>query len=537
VAGLGPPERDIGAARAPRWTGRALLLLFALTLLALSLLDRLGIPSVPVTESVTAAALVLFVLIACLSPARRPTDYYVADREIVPARGGLAGASGLAGILAAGLAGGIFETGAAVAITAAGLLLGFALLALLVAPRLRRFGGYTVGDLMAARFGGGARLAWALAAFTSSFLLLVTVLTVAGPLVAVFLGVTLERGLLLAALVTVLAVLPGGMRSVTATQGIQYFLVAVGCLVPAGLLTADTLADPIAGLAAPGLSALLPDLSVGGPAVLAIGVPLLLIAAGAAALPQMVATAPSAPTSRQATASYLWAIILGLALVVMGLVFGRLALIATGAATLSTGEMLAADGPLFSTLPQVLAGLAMSAILAALLAAGQASLFAAATALSHDVWDETLDRHGPAGRRILVARLAVIAVGAAAAWVVARIPADAPALLGWALAFSAAGSLMPLVLGLWWRGCTGPAALGGMLAGFCVAAVVLLIDVLSPATAGIGSTVAALVGTAASFGAAILLSLAIPNRDKSTDDIILALRSRGERPPLRERSA
>src|SRR5690606_38327065 len=100
-------------------------------------------------------------------------------------------------------------------------------------------------------------------------------------------------------------------------------------------------------------------------------------------------------------------------------------LIAAAGEDAPIGADLVQSAAIFAALPAALAGLVLAGTLAALFALGQAALFAAATTLSHDVWDESVDRKGPEGRRIIVARLIVLAVAALGALTALRWDADA----------------------------------------------------------------------------------------------------------------
>src|SRR5829696_9589452 len=99
MAGLRPPEADIGVAHIRIGATLSLLGIFVLLLLAFALLDRLGLDTVNVPRGMCIAALVLFALTALLSRGRRSAEYYAADRELLPLAGGLAAAASLAGYL------------------------------------------------------------------------------------------------------------------------------------------------------------------------------------------------------------------------------------------------------------------------------------------------------------------------------------------------------------------------------------------------------------------------------------------------------
>lgn len=552
MAGLRPPERDIGVNSAPTRACLGLIGLASLLFLAFALMERLGLAIGFVPVAVISSALALFALVAIAAHGRRPVDYYVADRSIPPAIGGAAGTSGIAGLLVIGVAGGAFTTSAEIIVSAAGFLLGLAVLGIVFAPGLRRFGGLAATDFLAARFGGAAaRLIAACVAFTSSFLLLLAHLATSGPLLSTLLGITPRHGLYAAAALTAIAVLPGGLRSLTWTQMIQYVVIACACLLPAGFLTAVGAGDANAATAgAHSLSLLLAQLSAPfqGGGVGEILLPVLILAAGVASLAPLLARALAAPTGREARASMVWALLFGIVLVAGGLVLGQVLAAQSGADPAADlgGDPLLLATPIFAGMPSVLAGLVMAGLLAATLATGQAALLSAASALSHDVWDTFVDRRAPEGRRLFAARLLVVAVAYAAMWLTLRSATDAPALIGWALALAAAGNFVPLLLGMYWRGCTALGAVLGMIAGFGLVGVVFLLDLgLLPGFAGLepGSGMGPI--SAAGFGlaAALLVSVVVSllSRDRNADgrvrELFAALRSRRGKPPMRERPA
>lgn len=523
---LRAPERDIGVAGAPVKACFALLGGFALLFLGLALVERIGLTTGFVPVALIVSALALFALVALAAPGRRPVDFYVADRAIPPVTGGLAGAAGVAGLLVIGVAGGAFASTAEIIISAAGLLLGLIVLGLLFAPRLRRLGGFTAADFLAQRFGGrAARLIAAAVAFTSSFLLLIAHLATSGPLLATLLGAAPRQGLYVAGALTILAVLPGGMRSLTWAQLVQYLVIAAACLAPAGFLTVVGAAGSVeTAPAAPDGPTWLPQLVVPiqGGGLADIALPVLLLAAGTASLAPMLARALAATGGRDARTSMVWALIFGVALIVGGLVLGQVLASQAGAdpATGVGGDPLLLATPIFAGMPAVLAGLVMAGLLAATFAIGQAALLSAAGALSHDVWDTLVDPGAPEGQRLFITRLLVILVAFAAMWLGQRYPADAPALVGWALALAAGGTFVPLLLGIYWRGCTALGGMLGMAAGFGLVAAVYLRDMrflpdlpdAAPAP-GMGPITAAALGLAAALLVSVVVSLGRGERD------------------------
>ena len=543
MAWLLPPERDIGVLRAPVRSTLILLGVFLLVLLAFGLMERLGVEAGLGPVGILAAAVALFVVAALLSHSRRAVDFYLADRKTSAAFGGLAGAAGLAGLLTIGLAGGAYVSYLDFLVAVTGLAVGFLLMAVAFAPGLRRVGAYSAGDYLAARFGGvWVRLTWAVVAFTVCFLLLVAHLKVTAPLFATVVGMTPAHALYLAAGVTVLAVLPGGMRSLTWTQAIQYFVVLFGCLVPAGSLIVRGTAGDIAveRQFATLLAEALPDWQ-SGDATSGTLLPFLLAAFGAASLPHLTARALTATSTRGALISMGWAVLYAFVLVMVGLL---LALLLDEAGDWNAASGLLQVAALFASLPAVLAGLVLAGILAALFAIGVPSLFAATTAISHDVWDEIIDRQGPEGRRILIARLTLIAVAAAAVGLAPLLDVEPSALLRWALALSASGGIAPLVVGFWWRRAIDIGAIGGMVAGFGFTGLAFVLEqsrLFGGAEEGglgvIGAPTAAVVGLAISVAVTVGVSLVMPAPEPEDERETDGLGGQGDALPIRERPA
>jgi cation/acetate symporter len=550
MAGLRRPEADVGALRAPLSSCLAALGLFALLLLALGLLERLGMGSGGIPYAVIAGMCALSIVIAFMSHGRRPADFYLADRIVVARLGGLAGASVLAGLLVIGLAGGAFATGAELAAASSALAVGVAFSALFIAPRLHRFGGHTTGDFVAARFGSNrARVFAAIVAFTASLFLLIACLQTVGPLLAAMTGAGAAEAVYAAAALTALAVLPGGMRALTWTQVFQYFVVALACLAPAVLLAVGNAASDAGASAVGGqgmaslLAHLVSPLTSGSPGEV---LPLLpLLAAGAASLPPLFARVLAAPSAPQASSLLLWTVLFTVAVVAGALVLGQSLAEATGLTVLGPGsDLFALTMPLLAALPSVLAGLVMAGAVAALLAVGQAALFSAATALSNDIWNVVVDRQGPEGRRILVARVLLVAVTATAALLALRWPIDGPTTLAWGFAYAAAGSVVPLLAGLWWRRCNAVGATLGIACGFVVICVVLFFDLgVLPDWAAVGPSakhgpvVAASLGVPAAFFATIAGSLLSRARRGNSMDYGARSSDAERSPPTSEKPA
>lgn len=470
MAGLRPPQPDIGTARAGLRLPALLFAPFAMLLLGLALLDRLGLDNDMAATVVGLAALALVGLTAAFSPAHRPADLYVADRSIAAVIAGAALTVGIAGLMMVQLAAGAWDTSGDLVAAAAGLLLGVAVLVLFVAPALRRSGAYSAGDAIAARFGVPARLIAALAGFVSALLLAVAALKTAGPLLAPLLGISPGRGVTVAAVFAAFVVLVGGMRSLTFAQVIQALLVALACVLPAAVAGTGLAGEDGSVDFFPALASLTPQVGEAAGSALQLVLSTLLFAAGAASLPQLVSHCLTGASPRSAGATAAWGVLFSLLLLAVALVLGQIMLTAAGVdpgASL-TVDPLAAAAALADLLPPTFQGLLAAGPLAALLGIAEGSLFAAASAISHEFADGVIGQTATAGRRILTVRLAVLAAAVVAALLAVVWTADPAGLLGWALAFAAGGILTPLCAAFWARRCSPVAATVGAGVGFVV---------------------------------------------------------------------
>ena len=406
--------------------------------------------------------LAVFVRAGAVTIARPISDYYVAGRLVPAMLNGMAIAACFAGALAfAVLAGSGGEGRARVALVllagAVGLIGG----GVLLAPFLRKFGGYTLPDFLGERFGGTyVRPLAVLAVILYSFPALALVLLVLGALAMRIFPIELDLALLLAGGVLLLCTLNGGMRAASLTQIAQYALLLLVSFIALGIL----LWVNGGGLGAASGAAF--DKAWTGLRIdaLAADDPLnafalvFCLAAGVAVLPHLLARGLTTPTDEEAQVSYLWALRFVAALCLAAPAFG----------------VLFVSDALSGRAATALFGLTAIGAIAALLASGSGLLLTVANALSYDIYFKTLHSTAPTEQRLLVARgavllVAILAVSFAVTWPQEAIDMTAPA-------FSlAAGALLPaLALGIWWERANLEGALAGMLVGLGICLFYLL---------------------------------------------------------------
>jgi cation/acetate symporter len=184
-------------------------------------------------------------------------EYYVAGRRIPPFYNGMAAAADwMSAASFISLAGGLYLQGfSGVGAQPGGLAFvlgwtgGFCLVALLVAPYLRRLGLYTVPDYFQHRYGGRwPRLLAALAAILCSFTYVVAQIYGIGLIASRLTGVQFEIGILLGLGGVLLCSFLGGMRAITWTQVAQYVILLLAFLIPVSWLAYKQLGNPLAPL-------------------------------------------------------------------------------------------------------------------------------------------------------------------------------------------------------------------------------------------------------------------------------------------------
>ena len=79
-----------------------------------------------------------------------------------------------------------------------------------------------------------------------------------------------------------------------------------------------------------------------------------------------------------------------------------------------------------------------------------------------------LDPNAPTARRLIVARILLIVVALLAAWTAITLPQGILIFVSWAFSVAASGLFPALVLGVFWKRCTTPGAIAGMVAGFAI---------------------------------------------------------------------
>jgi cation/acetate symporter len=206
------------------------------------------------TYLVVGATFALYIGIAIFSRASSTGDFYVAGGHVHPLANGLATAadwmSAASFISMAGLIAFLGYDGSVYLMGWTG---GYVLLALLLAPYLRKFGKFTVPEFIGDRYDSqAARLVAVLCLILISFTYVAGQMRGVGIVFSRFLNVDISVGLVIGmAIVFVYAVL-GGMKGITYTQVAQYCVLIFAYTVPAIFISLQVTGVPIPQLAMAG---------------------------------------------------------------------------------------------------------------------------------------------------------------------------------------------------------------------------------------------------------------------------------------------
>ena len=177
--------------------------------------------------------------------------------------------------------------------------------------------------------------------------------------------------------------------------------------------------------------------------------------------------------------------------------------------------------PEIAGLPYVISGLVAAGGMAAAMSTADGLLLAIANALSHDLYYKIIDPKADTKVRLIVARVLLIVIGAAAAMIATLQLTGILGAVAWAFCFAASGLFFPLVLGVWWKRANAQGAVAGMAGGF-VAGSAYLYHVYTGGAPilGIDHLRFAIIGMPVSLTCMIVVSLMTPEPDAETQAMV-----------------
>lgn len=199
------------------------------------------------TYLLVGATFALYIGIAIWSRAGTTKEFYVAGGGVSPLANGMATAAdwmsaasfiSMAGIIAfAGYDGSVYLMGWTG---------GYVLLALLLAPYLRKFGKYTVPDFIGDRYySKTARIVAVFCALIVSFTYVAGQMRGVGVVFSRFLEVDINTGVIIGMVIVLFYAVLGGMKGITYTQVAQYCVLIFAFMVPAIFISIQMTGNPI----------------------------------------------------------------------------------------------------------------------------------------------------------------------------------------------------------------------------------------------------------------------------------------------------
>jgi len=463
---------------------------------------------------------------------------------------------------------------------------GYVLLAILLAPFLRKFGEYTVPDFVGKRYySNTARVVAAVAAIFVSFTYVAGQMRGVGVVFSRFLEVSVTWGVIIGMCIVAVYAVLGGMKGVTWTQVAQYCVLIVAYLIPVFAIAYTLTGNPIPQIAIgevlPRLDGLQQELGLGtysGPfsnlSMLNVFCITVVLMTGTAGLPHVIVRFYTVKDVKSARWSAFWALLfIGLLYTAAPAVamFSRFYILdsfaqvgATGMQELSwiqnwaqtgliqTGQWSEGMSPeaLLSTIDRdiiVLAtpelanlsnwvvGLVAAGGLAAALSTASGLMIVISSSLAHDIYGEIINPQATDQRRLLVGRIAIFG-GLIVAGVLGIYP---PGFVAEVVAFAfglAAASFFPiLVLGIFWKRCNRQGAVWGLVMGLAFTFIMIVLmrahvvvpgvqDPIIESFMGINAQGIGIVGMVLNFIVTYVVTKATPAPPQEVQDIVEQIR-------------
>ena len=328
--------------------------------------------------------------------------------------------------------------------------LGLLILGFLFARAVRRFGLYTLPELVEQQHGSGAGLTASILVVVAWIAVIAAQIIAAGKILAVFVDYDLSALMAIAAFIFVLYTVLGGQYSVIRTDLFQFGLMSLGILVTLGLVLSRV------GLS--GLSSLPPEY-YSFPVTTGFGWPelvTLLILTGSTYVvgPDIYSRLFCARDEKVARRSAAWAgvIAIPVAFVIVLIGMGAMVLFPDLHAqhpelTFAQASELAFPAVIENLLPVGLAGLVAAALLAAIMSSADTVLLTTSTILSQDIY-KRVSREWNERKSLVVSRLGVVVIGGIAFVVAWQLKGIISSLL---LAYTifTSGIVIPVIAGFY----------------------------------------------------------------------------------------
>lgn len=533
----------------------------------------------------------LYIGIAWRSRVKETSGFYVASQGVpTVANGAAIAADWMSAASFISMAGLIAFLGYDGAIYLMGWTGGYVLLAVLLAPYLRKWGKYTVPEFVGDRFNETVRTISAGAAIIVSFTYVVGQMRGGGIVFSRFLDLPVSGGVLVAAAIIFTYAVLGGMKGITYTQVAQYTVLIIAYLIPAAAIAQTFTNFPIPqvtfGQILESLNQLSTDFGLDrytdaftARPQLDVFLVTLSLMVGTAGLPHVIIRFYTTRTVRGARYSAFWALFFIALLYTTAPAVGAFAKYnildgvggqpvnelptwvenweGTGLVTISEdaetidsisnnldeepdlfvdNDILVLANPEIAGLPAPVVGLVAAGGMAAAMSTAAGLLLVISSSASHDFYFRRIKKGDATEReKLLVGRIAM--AGAVLISILGGInpPAFVAQVVAFAFGLAAASFFPAIVLGIFWKRANAQGAAAGMVAGlaFTIAYMLYTLEVFglqaNEHILGISPEGIGVVGAAVNFIVAIIVSKRTPPPDRSLMQLVDSIRYPAER--------
>lgn len=220
---------------------------FLAFVVVLAIAEQMGLTREYIGYIFLGATVLLYAGIGVMSRTNDAAEYYVAGRRVPAVYNGMAtGADWMSAASFIGMAGTLYLTGYGGLAFIMGWTGGYCLVALFLAPYLRKFGQFTIPDFLGARYDGNLpRFLGIFAAILCSFVYVVAQIYGVGLITTRLAGIPFEVGIFVGLAGILVCSFLGGMRAVTWTQVAQYIILIIAYLIPVVWLSVKQTSNPI----------------------------------------------------------------------------------------------------------------------------------------------------------------------------------------------------------------------------------------------------------------------------------------------------
>jgi cation/acetate symporter len=220
---------------------------FLAFVVVLAIAEQMGMTRATMGMVFLCATVLLYAGIGIMSRTSDASEYYVAGRRVPAIYNGMAtGADWMSAASFIGMAGTLYLQGYGGLAFIMGWTGGYCLVALFLAPYMRKFGQFTIPDFLGERYGGNtARAVGIFGAILCSFVYVVAQIYGVGLITTRLTGVGFEVGIFLGLGGILVCSFLGGMRAVTWTQVAQYIILIIAYLIPVVWLSVKQTGIPL----------------------------------------------------------------------------------------------------------------------------------------------------------------------------------------------------------------------------------------------------------------------------------------------------